>query len=467
MKNFAKKLSALLLSLALVLTMMPMMAVPVMAEGGTTVYTVCLNDTQKYEVTDTWLDQNAWGLQIFPSITKGSASYVIVDGTAIDDILSAALNAEAIDLPNAMISILPTEKNPISGADLVDATAITKLVDENGNDAAISDDNVFIADTGAPAVKPVLSFAVSKDKYSTYAEAKDVLDRLEDGTIEYDTVFNTGVYQPYVGGNLKKDLQLKKDGAALMTSVNFTGKYVITDGTGINVSIAAPTEPVKEEISMTVGDPALELETAYTWAEINLLYGEDYTIGWSIPEGEGSVVDYSLDSGDIVAVGAGKATVTAEIFKRGDDSFEPILINEWTITVAAKPAPAPAPAITDGQTANVGGGTYQVTSAAAKTAAFTKAANAKSATVPATVNVNGQTLEVTSIAPNAFAGTSVKTVTVKSKKLTKASVKGSLKGSKVKTVKVKVGKKKENKKFVKKYKKIFTKKNAGKKVKVK
>jgi len=37
----------------------------------------------------------------------------------------------------------------------------------------------------------------------------------------------------------------------------------------------------------------------------------------------------------------------------------------------------------------------------------------------------------------------------------------------VKTVKVKVGKKKTNKKYVKKYKKIFTKKNAGKKVRVK
>lgn len=133
------------------------------------------------------------------------------------------------------------------------------------------------------------------------------------------------------------------------------------------------------------------------------------------------------------------------------------------------PAPAPAaPAVTDGQTATVGGNTYKVTSASAKTAAFTKAKKSKkSATVPVTVTVNGVKLNVTSIAPKAFKGTKVKTLTVKSKKLTKGSVKGSLKGSKVKTVKVKVGKKKENKKYVKKYKKIFTKKNCGKKVKVK
>lgn len=60
-----------------------------------------------------------------------------------------------------------------------------------------------------------------------------------------------------------------------------------------------------------------------------------------------------------------------------------------------------------------------------------------------------------------------RTLIIKTKKLKKASVKKSLKGSKISKVKVKVSKKKKaNKKYVKKYKKIFTKKNAGKKVKV-
>ena len=55
---------------------------------------------------------------------------------------------------------------------------------------------------------------------------------------------------------------------------------------------------------------------------------------------------------------------------------------------------------------------------------------------------------------------------VKTKRLKKATVKNSLKGSKIRTIQVKVGKKSLNKKYVKKYKKIFTKKNAGKKAKV-
>ena len=74
---------------------------------------------------------------------------------------------------------------------------------------------------------------------------------------------------------------------------------------------------------------------------------------------------------------------------------------------------------------------------------------------------------ISKINRGAFKGSNVKTLIVKSKKLTKKSVKGSLKGSKVKTVKVKVGSKAQNKKYVKKYKKIFTPKNCGKKVTVK
>ena len=101
------------------------------------------------------------------------------------------------------------------------------------------------------------------------------------------------------------------------------------------------------------------------------------------------------------------------------------------------------------------------------TVSLIKAPNRKSFTVPATVVISGKKFNVTGIQAGAFKGTKCKTLTVKTKKLTKASVKGSLKGSKIKTVKVKVGKKKTNKKYVKKYKKIFTKKNCGKKVLVK
>ena len=124
------------------------------------------------------------------------------------------------------------------------------------------------------------------------------------------------------------------------------------------------------------------------------------------------------------------------------------------------------------------------------TVTFTKAKNKKKVIVPATVKLSdGKTYKVTAIEAKAFTGKKIRTVTiganvqkiaknafakskvkkliVKTKLLTKKSVKGSLKKSKVKTIQVKVGKKKLNRRYVKKYKKIFTKKIAGKKGTVK
>ena len=131
-------------------------------------------------------------------------------------------------------------------------------------------------------------------------------------------------------------------------------------------------------------------------------------------------------------------------------------------------------------TVKVKGVKYKVTSIAAK--AFFKNKKIKKVTMGANIRTIGASAfskcpklktvtigtGVTKIGKSTFAGSKkVKTLTVKSKKLTKKGVKGSLKGSKIKTVKVKVGTKKVNKKFVKKYKKFFTKKNCGVKVTVK
>ena len=75
--------------------------------------------------------------------------------------------------------------------------------------------------------------------------------------------------------------------------------------------------------------------------------------------------------------------------------------------------------------------------------------------------------KVKSIKASAFAQCpKVKTLQVQTKKLKKAAVAGSLKGSKVKQVIVNVAKPKAHAKLVKKYKKAFAKKSCGKKVKV-
>ncbi|MGI6032651.1 MAG: hypothetical protein ACOX69_04470 [Coriobacteriales bacterium] len=162
-----------------------------------------------------------------------------------------------------------------------------------------------------------------------------------------------------------------------------------------------------------------------------------------------------------------------------------------TSTWAAK---ATATGIATGKKATAGKGaskaTYKVTSNTKNTATYVKCKSSKkSVTVPAKVTIKGKAYKVTAVAAKAFKGkkatkvtlgknvktvkkgafkgSKVKTVVVKTTKLTKKSVKGSLKGSKVKTLKVNVGKTKADKKYVKKYKKVFKKKTSGKKVTVK
>ena len=103
----------------------------------------------------------------------------------------------------------------------------------------------------------------------------------------------------------------------------------------------------------------------------------------------------------------------------------------------------------------VGGNTYIALELAADDAngrvALTTAKKAAKVTLPAAVTLpDGKDYNVTGIGSGAFKETGTKTVIVKTKLLTKDWVVGSLEGSKVKTIKVSVGK--ESARYVKKYK---------------
>lgn len=73
---------------------------------------------------------------------------------------------------------------------------------------------------------------------------------------------------------------------------------------------------------------------------------------------------------------------------------------------------------------------------------------------------------VSSMAPRSYAGYLAETLVIKTRKLAKKSVRGSLEGSEISTVRVDVGSRKDNARYAKKYRKIFTKGNCGKKVRV-
>ena len=170
---------------------------------------------------------------------------------------------------------------------------------------------------------------------------------------------------------------------------------------------------------------------------------------------------------DEVGVVTGVAPGTTNVLAVSSETRE-IMKCSVTVKGGESGGGSSTPADNTGATVKYSGSTYQITSdkEGARTAMLVKAKNKKSVTIPASVKLNGKTYEVNKIKAKAFKKSKAKKLTIKTKKLSKSRVKGSLKGSKIKKVKVKVGKKKTNKKYVKKYRKYFTKKNCGKKVKV-
>lgn len=476
MTKVMKKLSAILLTLALVATMMPMLAAPVLAEDDEA-FGFAINGREVTgSVTVQQLQKDALKPQVFPfpSSQGKEWKYAVAVGASYEGVLKKLTGLESLDKLTDGSEIRFTLAGKDQGkfflkiSDLMSMTKQFKLVDQNGDDitGAFDKDKTDITSAeavaieGVPDVTPIVAY-----KYHMYSTYKEAADAIEDGSWETDA---TEEVRPFVGGDLTRETFLKEGGTVNMGALNFTGKFSIVTSPDYKLNIKdypieLPESAELANVNLTEGGAAVTLSSSlYTAAEIDYFGG-----AWECDDAEVVSVD---QSGNVTPLKAGTTKVSLVAYPDGDPENGTVL-GEWTVTVAAKAAPAapvaPAPAVSDGQTASVGGNSYQVVSAGAKTAEFTKAVNKKSATVPATVSVNGVTLTVTKIAPNAFKGTKVKTLTVKSKALTKASVKNSLKGSKIKTVKVKVGSKKENKKYVKKYKKIFTKKNAGKKVKVK
>ena len=200
----------------------------------------------------------------------------------------------------------------------------------------------------------------------------------------------------------------------------------------------------------------------------DLVEGRDYTIAYK------DNVKGKTATITIIGQGLYKGSLTKTFTIKGVPEAKPKPDPQPKPQPKPKPQPRPKPqpkpkGIDVGKTAKIGGATYKVTNNAKSTVVYQKAPkNKRVVVIPATVKINDKTYAVVGIMKKAFRGAKAKKVTIKTRKLMKKSVKSCFKGAKkLKTVKVKVGSKKANRKFVKKYKRIFTKRNCGKKVTVK
>ena len=280
-------------------------------------------------------------------------------------------------------------------------------------------------------------------------------------------------------------------------SVAYSCKCMSTGGT-IEISDQKATQ-LNNDVTASVASGSnvkagteikLDSETMFT----NEIY---YTLDGSTPTVETAALYNYCTKGDyatakiVVPDITGTFTVKVMQYAYGTN---PSAVKTFTYKVGSEPAPVVTPKVKKGATYTVNSQRYKVTKVATAktkgTVTFTKSKNAKKIVVPKTVKLkDGKLYKVTVVGAKAFKASKVRLVYVgayvttikpyafkyskatkifiKTKKLKKTTVKKSLKGSKVKYVYIRVGTKKANKTYVTKYKKYFTKANAGKKVTVK
>lgn len=218
--------------------------------------------------------------------------------------------------------------------------------------------------------------------------------------------------------------------------------------------------------------PVVFTENGQTYARFYVTHFSDFVL--LVEDENGSTDNPSSGDNDNPGTGGGSTIVTPPSTDPSGPStpgvIEPSNPGTDEPSKPEEPTTPDTPAVDGpevGTVATVGSITCKVT--AAGEVEITKIpAGKKSVTIPAKVKIGGKSCTVTGIASGLFKSSKATTLIIKSKDLTKKSVKNALKGSKVKVVKIKVsGKKSVNKKYFKQYKKIFTKKVCGKKVTVK
>ena len=274
-----------------------------------------------------------------------------------------------------------------------------------------------------------------------------------------------------------------------------TTTYAKKNVTQMNASVSQ----FKSGVAMSKGWGDEELITAVTPSSVTA-GGVTYTLSGgkavpvSVSDSDGVVVPSSIlvngTTFPVVGLCKNGMQASAKVTYRATSatSVVPVSVSG---TSAALPAKVKLNGVTysvtglcKNGTAKAGKVTYRATSATS--VALAKAPNKQSVAIPANVKLNGKSYKVTSTSAKAFTGKKIRTVSLgsnvvkiapytfkgsnvtklvlKTTKLTNAKVKNSLKGSKVKIIKVSVAKAKKQA-TLKKYKKIFTKKNTGSTVK--
>ncbi len=324
MSKVMKKLSILMLVIAMTVTMMPFAVfADDEAPASNAAITFFVNGSPTgVTISEDWMKENSESPQIFPFVSdKGKTwGYVIAQGPSFDSILSAACQNMPVtleDIPNSQIlwrkDGAAFKNGAMTVADALNAVTVFKLVDvENGNANVIGDFTgdeykKVVAEAYRGATAPVTPIVAIQES-EVYLDYEDALQALGDDSWKQNA--KTDMRQ-YIGGNLEKDTVLKDENGVNTKSVNFTGKFSAVNHNEIDLQIPVPAEPGEPaKLTMDTGTAAMaidEIKTELSLWELALLDG--FTgLQWTTTDDK---VAYYDTTGLIEAVGAGKCTITA------------------------------------------------------------------------------------------------------------------------------------------------------------
>ena len=319
MAKVMKKLSALLLAFAMVITMMPALSLTAFAEDGDAIHVYVNGIDTGNGVTAQWMVDNSIDAQVFPFAAKegGTWNYVVAQGPSYDAVLMETLGYESLeDIIGAQIVWRSAEGvevnknglNTLNVEDLINATDQFKLINADTGEEITGpfktvDFDVKVAPVeNAPAITPIIATKQSKGSVD-YASAVAAL-----GGGEWAS--GTSI-RPYLGGNLDKDQFLRvqeQENPINSGSVNFTGRFSMADNPQLNIKIDVPAES-----DMIFDGPDADTQTA----EIN--YPVSNEVNAALAENaEWETTDEAVatvEKGVVTPTGVGSCTVTA----KGDD----------------------------------------------------------------------------------------------------------------------------------------------------
>lgn len=398
-----------------------------------------------------------------------TATVTLADGYEWSDGASAAQRTVVYSIGKATLTA--RYRGETIEADGTPALEVAVVGFKNGEAAATAKD--YVAPTlDAPAVEP----GTSRELTPQGGSAANYDFTYVSGTLTVNaapkpqlTAANTTISVDARGSAVQ--VYVIRDGSILTANTHYTLSF--TDATG--AAVPAPTKKGSYVAVVTgAGDYEGTVRQAFALtsdlvADMPSSSGGSSTASTGASNGSGASQASSGSSPSSASGTASSAATSTATSAKSGSSAKAAAVKVGTaftvknatgtyqfkvtsVKAGAKTATLAKAAVKAGKTASINtakyrGTTYKVTAIGAK--AF-KSSKAKTVTLGANVK---------KIGASAFAGATATTITVKSKALTKASVKNSLKGSKVTKVKAPKG-------YAKKYAKLFTKANAGKKVTV-